>query len=145
MSTNVGSNYTKKYFKMSNTLAQRGKSMTDQEFRLLSYYSSFPTSWTFQMTKMIKDLLWSESKIKRTRLSLQENGFLLIRRLPKNEFIYYIGKKAVKEYLVDKQRKENTDLTDEELSILKKAEKDDDFMGYEELKYETHQSIEKKI
>lgn len=124
MSANIKSNYSTKYFKISNILAQKGALVSDQEFRLLSYYSSFPTSWAFRMEKITADLGWSESKVERARLSLQRNGYLLIRRLPKNEFIYYIGKNAVREYLVDKQKKENTKLSAKELSILEKVTDD---------------------
>ena len=123
MSTNIRSNYTKGYFKMENRLATNGHLLSDQEFRLLSYYMSFPTSYTFRMEKMKKDLNWSESKIKKVRTSLHKNGFLLIRRLPKNEFIYHIGPKSVYEYLLDKKRKEETGedfLTDEEKEIMRK-------------------------
>ena len=132
MSTNVGSKYSKYFFKISNVLAQKGKIMTDQEFRLLSYYTSFPSSWTFRVEKLTVDLDWSESKVKRTRLTLQENGYLLIRRLPKNEFIYYIGKPAVKAYLLDKAKKENTSLSDDEEAILKKTEVEDDKLIFED-------------
>ncbi len=132
MSTNVGTNYTTKYFKMSNSLAQRGNLMTDQEFRLLSYYTSYPTSWTFVMSKIMNDLDWSESKVKRIRLSLQENGYLLVRRLPKNEFIYYMGKGAVKAYLTDKQRHETTSLSEKELKILAKTEINDDYIIFKD-------------
>ena len=46
------------------------------------------------LEKIIEDLQWSKSKIERTRVSLQKKGYLLIRRLPRNDFIYYIGKPA---------------------------------------------------
>jgi len=111
---------------MSNYLAQRGDIMTDQEFRLLSYYSSFPTSWTFRDTSIMCDLGWCQSKVKKTRLSLQKNGYLLLRRLPKNEFIYYIGSRAIKEYLIDKKHTDETSLTKEEQRLLYVVDDNDD-------------------
>jgi DNA-binding MarR family transcriptional regulator len=132
MSTNVGSNYTRNFFKIANKIAQQGKLMTDQEFRLISYYTSFPTSWTFRTEKIMEDLQWSKSKVERTRVSLQKNGYLLIRRLPKNDFIYYIGKPAVRAYLLDKQKRENVELTNEELEILNKTEIKDDKIIFSE-------------
>ena len=105
---------------MENNLAQSGKLLNDQEYRLLSYYQSFPTSWTFHMDQMMDDLQWSKSKIERTRISLTKKGFLLIRRLPKNSFIYYIGANAVYEYLADKQRNETLVLSNDEEQVLKK-------------------------
>lgn len=124
MSTNVKDNYSKGYFKMDNDLAKYAKYLDDSEFRLLSYYQAHSTSWTFRTTTITEDLSWSTSKLERVRSSLQTKGYLFIRRLPNNEFIYYIGRQAVLDYLRDKTRKETTKLTPKEQKILDTIEKE---------------------
>lgn len=89
----------------------KDKNYNDAEARLLFYYHSHTSDdntyskWNFYDEKVLDELGWSSGKLKRTKNSLKEKGDLLIVKSSFNSYDYYIGKKAIEDYKLNKKEK----------------------------------------
>lgn len=98
----------KDFTMVDNKIIRDGNSFNDAEMRLLAYYHSFCldskdySSWNFLDKNVLKELNWSDGKLKRTKQTLKKKGMLLIEKISFDKYYYYIGKQAVSEYLAKK-------------------------------------------
>lgn len=78
----------------------KSKEFNDAEVRLLSYYQSHTGSnnetsnWNFYDKRALEELGWSSGKLKRTKNSLKDKGWLYIKQVSFDRYDYYIGENA---------------------------------------------------
>ncbi len=77
---------------------------TDAELVLLLYLNMNIGSLIYD-ERVLKELGWSEGKLKRTKKSLKVKGDLLVVKSGFDRYDYYIGKEAVNEYNKKKESK----------------------------------------
>ena len=100
-----------KDFTMVPNKILKDKKYNDAEARLLFYYHSHifenkeSSTWNFYDERVLKELGWSEGKLKRTKKSLKVKGDLLVVKSGFDRYDYYIGKDAVNEYNKKKELK----------------------------------------
>lgn len=76
--------------------------LNDAEKILIMYYHSHTgkdneySAWYFNDKTVLKELGWSEGKLKRTKASLKEKDMLYIQQATFDKYNYYVGKEAVK-------------------------------------------------